>query len=165
MSNPTSKINILLIENDENWIDILKEDLESVFGEYVEDCIEIVDRFELAQRKLAEKNFHLITLDLELPGLQKGKFLGNDLFDVIRVEDSENSYAGLIVVTAYGTVENLKKSIGSKYRVDEFFLKEDYESENFKNAARSAVFGSLTKIARKRRDNRTILNLSINQRR
>jgi len=162
MSNPLSKINILLIEDKKPWVNILKNDLEKQFAEYVEDSIETADTYELALEKLSEKTYHLITLDLKIKGLAGNEFPGNNLFEIIRKEDSNNINSGLIVLTGYGTIENLINSIGTKYRVEKFLLKEKYNSDEFTESAKRAVFDCLIRKSHQREQKRTILNLSIN---
>jgi YesN/AraC family two-component response regulator len=161
LKSADSEISILIIENDDFWVNSLTDSFKMWLRDYAD--IETVSSYNEAIQKITEKYYHLITLDLEINGPAGNKFPGNDLLETIREKDSPNFNSGLIIVTGYGTKKNLKKAIGSRYRVDEVILKENYESANeLIEASKTAIFDSLVKRLNEKKQ--IILNLSMNSR-
>lgn len=156
--NPDSEINILIIEDEEVWLNILSQDFKNWLQEYAN--IKKARNYDEAVEKLAENSYHLITLDLLIGGPSGGEFSGNDLFEIIRQKNSPNYNAGLIVLTGYGKEMNLEKAIGSKYRIDKFIPKLNYSDKILLAAAAEALFNSLTRTLNEKK--KIVLNLLIN---
>jgi DNA-binding NtrC family response regulator len=89
---------ILIIEDKESMLAMLKQTLES-------EGYRVVPAQDGAEgiRKLADERIGLVVTDLKLPK--------KDGFDVLRAAKTENPLLPVIVMTAYGTIENAVKAV------------------------------------------------------
>ena len=111
------KINILLVDDEEDFVKMLKYWLEKKDFN-VDYCL----NGESALISLKEKAYNILFLDLRLPDYD-----GVDLLKKIR-EFKQN--LPVIIISAYGTQEKMKQA--AKSGISGFFAKE----ENFEQAAK-----------------------------
>ncbi len=98
---------VLVIDDDDGWLDILTEYLPQV------ESVDTANSYEMAFKKITQKSFDLVICDLRLIDIDTNNFQGMDLIRQIRLKDKERgTFTQIIIVTAYGTPEHIYESYG-----------------------------------------------------
>lgn len=125
------KAQILLLEDDEDYVDTIKG--------YLEDDYEVFPAASLkeAQRLLGAKTFHLATIDISLVLADSRDEKGFRLIEEIRTTEILRDMS-VIVVTAYPSEERMRKAFRD-YRVHDFIEKMTLDPQEFKKEVADAI--------------------------
>lgn len=110
------KGSVLIIDDQENWLDIFKEILQKYDLE-----ISTAKSFDEAVRCLKNKKFHLALIDMRLKDDDTNNMEGLDILDYLK-RIGLNNVIGKIVITGYGTQDIVRESF-KFYKVDDFIPK------------------------------------------
>jgi DNA-binding NtrC family response regulator len=132
---------ILLVEDREDWEKQITRYLRQ--GKYSYDVASDVVQAEGMLQD--SKGWDVVVLDLRLKDWEEGNFEGMGLLPNIDALRRANG-TQVIIVTAYPRSGNIREA-WKDYEVADFFLKQDFDPDAFKQALRAAV-----KTAKEERD-------------
>jgi len=155
----TKKYSVLVVDDQENWRDLLVELLEDDFG------VVSAESYETALHKVQERSepFHVIVTDMRLVDEEKDNEDGLRLVEAI---NQRGSATKAIVVTGYPTLHTAKRALGT---LDVFDYLEKYPSDgsSFKAAEFLRLVRDAAEAAERERpqgltlhDNRLLLLVS-----
>ncbi len=122
MRHTEVKGNILVIDDQENWREVLSSPLGM---EYV---VQEAASYEEAIKLLQRQWFHLAIIDIRLVDEDPKNVQGMELLETIRKDSDVTS---TIIVTAYPTIETVKKALHG-FKADDYILKHSPEDGSFK---------------------------------
>ncbi|MCG8353067.1 MAG: CHAT domain-containing protein [Chloroflexales bacterium] len=141
-----SEIRILVVEDSPNWQAELPQILQSV-GHSIKVHLEA--DFDSACQSTADQPYDLAIVDLALLGAtsegQDTGHLGMELLHDLR-SSRYNRHCGLIVLTGYPTTARIRQALRD-YNADDFIEKNDFDSQQFIAAARTAICQSHLRYA------------------
>lgn len=157
-----SKLNILIAEDREKWQKKLKIIVMNLGGNVT---VEIADNFTEVLSLIKNKEFDLVTMDLNIPKVQGGlddtSYLGMELMKEMNIS-KYNQNCGLIVLTAFPTVDNIKQSI-IKLGAFDFVEKQNFDNHKFLITARAAILKSRINQVIDRKEQRVRLKITYNE--
>ena len=125
------KLPILLLEDEQQWIDMLSG--------YLEDDYEVCPATTLdeAEDWLNREAFRLALVDIRLIAHDSQDESGFEFIEELRTREILRDMS-LIVVSAYGTVERARKAF-KDYKVHDFIDKATLEPQTFKRIVADAI--------------------------
>lgn len=127
----SEKPRILLLEDEEQWIDMLSR--------YLEDDYEVCPARSLdeAEDWLERKTFRLALVDIRLVAYDTKDEGGFEFIEDVRTREILRDMS-LIIVSAYGTVERARKAFRD-YQVHDFIDKATLDPQEFKEVVADAI--------------------------
>ena len=126
--------NILVVDDDPAW-------LERIVSTLNKDNYEIdqASSFEAATKKIRDKTYALLIIDLELNVGKEQAYEGFGLLDGIQflIKKTQSKQGKAIVVSAHRDVERIRQSL--KRGAYDFFRKQDFDTANFLVTVREAI--------------------------
>lgn len=143
-------LRFLVIEDDERWQEELSKILTRLAGQVQ---VDIAPTYTDASRLIKINNYDLATVDMSLDGddhSQSQSFAGQGMTLLNEIRNSDrNNWCGLIMVTAYPEPENSRQAFRD-YEVDDFIDKNTFDSNQFLESVRSAIWeGRIRRVERK----------------
>ncbi|MCP4613509.1 MAG: response regulator [Planctomycetes bacterium] len=92
----TTKPSILIVEDDQHYIELYKRILEGKYD------VTVAHTIHIAEELITDKSFAIVMVDLKIPGI-KGKEMGG--LDFIPKLRKTNPCTEIVVITAYGTLD------------------------------------------------------------
>lgn len=130
-----SRKQILIVEDDPEWRDILHELLEKSVEELV---IFTAATHNEALKQLRQRQFALVTMDIKLVGSGLAK-AGLDVVNHIAIFCKSTK---IIVVSAVDLNPTEVRKLFKKYKIVDFFVKDDFDREEFIKMVKEAIEGS-----------------------
>lgn len=151
-------LRILIVDDDPDWRKTL-EGISRQLGGSV--SVYLAEDYTGAIRHVKSDTYDLVIVDLVLPDGPPGKrALGMDLLRELR-ESPRSRNCGLVVLTAYSTIERVRQALRD-YAVDDFTTKQEFNDTSFIQVARTAIFKSRLRQATERSKQRYRLTVTFN---
>lgn len=165
-----SDLRILVVEDNQNWQDALKEYLQRLKIMHKEKASSVVHvdsafNFDQASRYIEKEKYDLMIVDLALngnsPDSENASRQGMDLLQVVR-QSSFNKDCGLIVLTSRGDITTAKQAL-KNYGVYDYIEKDKFSAESFVKVARATLLDARLKTAEAKARARLRLTITFNQ--
>jgi CheY-like chemotaxis protein len=160
---------ILIIENEERWQDIASSTLREGLGGELE--IDVAESYSVAQRKLRNKDYELISVDLALPDnvldLEGSTLPEMQLLKEIR-QNPRSAHCGVVILSAHPTFARARAAL-LRYKVYDFIDKFDIDEneerrDEYVEAAKSAIRNALLERAANRDGDGQLLSITFDAR-
>jgi CheY-like chemotaxis protein len=141
-------LNILVVEDREDWQDTLELTLKKLGRSVI---VDLAPTYSKALEKIRDKSYSLAIVDLGLPddvANQHEEYLGLALLGEIRRSD-RNGDCGLIVLTVTERHDVTRRAL-REYKVYDCVIKDDFKSETFLQTASESIFQARLTCAKKR---------------
>lgn len=96
----TTKPSVLIVEDDQHYIELYKRILEGKYD------VTVAHTIRIAEELMRDKSFAIVMVDLKIPGIKGTEMGGLDFIPKLR---NTHPCTEIVVITAYGTLERALK--------------------------------------------------------